>query len=467
MIKIFNTMGKKIEELQTVEPNTVKMYVCGPTVYDYVHIGHGRTFVAFDAMVRYLKLRGYNVIRVQNITDIDDKIIKRAQDTGKDWTEIVDFYLKDYIDAMSQLKVEIDQHPRVSTHIKEIIEFIQGLIDKGHAYVAPSGSVYFDVDTFPSYGLLSGTKKEEWNQGEEFVKEKRHPYDFAVWKAWKPGEPYWESPWGKGRPGWHIECSTMSTRYLGEQFDIHGGGVDLVFPHHENERAQSEALLGKTWVKYWVHVSYLTINKEKMSKSLKNIIPLNEAIKKWGTNTLRYWFLTAKYRNTIDFSEDSLSQASTSLRRLKDAMSVLRGIIKDGPKYYSNDEQVKTQRKIISLIQKFHEALSEDFDTATALSYIHEIATIVFNELQTSEDFMGAMLALDAFRQFNYIYGVMDEEFNLAYDNLNKVIDAVVEVRNILRAKKMYDLSDQIRDVLSKAGIKLLDSKDKTTWRFE
>jgi len=467
MIKIFNTMGKKLEELQTVEPNTVKMYVCGPTVYDYVHIGHGRTFVAFDAMVRYLKLRGYNVIRVQNITDIDDKIIKRAQDTGKDWTEIVDFYLKDYIDAMSQLKVEIDQHPRVSTHIKEIIEFIQGLIDKGHAYVAPSGSVYFDVDTFPSYGLLSGTKKEEWNQGEEFVKEKRHPYDFALWKAWKPGEPYWESPWGKGRPGWHIECSTMSTRYLGEQFDIHGGGVDLVFPHHENERAQSEALLGKTWVKYWVHVSYLTINKEKMSKSLKNIIPLNEAIKKWGTNTLRYWFLTAKYRNTIDFSEDSLSQASTSLRRLKDAMSVLRGIIKDGPKYYSNDEQVKTQRKIISLIQKFHEALSEDFDTATALSYIHEIATIVFNELQTSEDFMGAMLALDAFRQFNYVYGVMDEEFNLAYDNLNKVIDAVVEVRNILRAKKMYDLSDQIRDVLAKAGIKLLDSKDKTTWRFE
>lgn len=467
MIKIFNTMGKKLEELQTVEPNTVKMYVCGPTVYDYVHIGHGRTFVAFDAMVRYLKLRGYNVIRVQNITDIDDKIIKRAQDTGKDWTEIVDFYLKDYIDAMSQLKIEIDQHPRVSTHIKEIIEFIQGLIDKGHAYVAPSGSVYFDVDTFPSYGLLSGTKKEEWNQGEEFVKEKKHPYDFAVWKAWKPGEPYWESPWGKGRPGWHIECSTMSTRYLGEQFDIHGGGVDLVFPHHENERAQSEALLGKTWVKYWVHVSYLTINKEKMSKSLKNIIPLNEAIKKWGTNTLRYWFLTAKYRNTIDFSEDSLSQASTSLRRLKDAMSVLRGIIKDGPKYYSNDEQVKTQRKIISLIQKFHEALSEDFDTATALSYIHEIATIVFNELQTSEDFMGAMLALDAFRQFNYVYGVMDEEFNLAYDNLNKVIDAVVEVRNILRAKKMYDLSDQIRDVLSKAGIKLLDSKDKTTWRFE
>ncbi|BCU69494.1 cysteine--tRNA ligase [Stygiolobus caldivivus] len=467
MIRIYNTMGRKVEELNTVEPDTVKMYVCGPTVYDYVHIGHGRTFVAFDAMLRYLKLKGYNVIRVQNITDIDDKIIKRANETGRDWTEIVDFYMKDYLDSLSQLKVEIDQHPRVSTHIKEIIEFINGLIEKGNAYVAQSGSVYFDVESFPSYGLLSGTRKEEWNQGEEFVKEKRHPYDFALWKAWKPGEPYWESPWGKGRPGWHIECSTMSTRYLGDQFDIHGGGVDLVFPHHENERAQSEALLGKTWVRYWVHVSYLTINKEKMSKSLKNIIPLNEAIKKWGVNTLRYWYLTAKYRNTIDFSEDSLAQASSALQRLKDAMSIIRGVIKSGPKYYSNDEQVKTQRKIIWLIQKFHESLSDDFDTATALSQVHEIATIVFNDLQSSEDFMGAMLALDAFRQFNYVYGVMDEEFNAAYENLNKVIDAVVEVRNILRSKKMYDLSDQIRDVLTRAGVRLLDSKDKTTWRFE
>ena len=467
MIRIYNTMGRKLEEFQTVEPNTVKMYVCGPTVYDYVHIGHGRTFVAFDAMVRYLKLRGYNVIRVQNITDIDDKIIKKAQETGKDWREIVDYYLKDYLDAMNQLKVEIDQHPRVTAHIKEIIDFIQKLIDKGHAYVAPSGSVYFDVDSFPTYGLLSGTKKEEWNQGEEFVKEKKNPYDFALWKAWKPGEPYWDSPWGKGRPGWHIECSTMSTRYLGEQFDIHGGGIDLIFPHHENERAQSEALLGKTWVRYWVHVSYLTINKEKMSKSLKNIIPLNEALKKWGANTLRYWYLSAKYRNTIDFSEDAINQAAASLKRLKDAMSIIRGILKEGPKYYSNDEQVKTQRKIISLTQKFHEAMSNDFDTATALSYIHEIATIVFNELQSSEDFMGAMLALDAFRQFNYVYGVMDEEFNLTYDNLVKIIDAVVEVRNVLRAKKMYDLSDQIRDILGKAGIKLLDSKDKTTWRFD
>jgi len=466
-IKVFNTLGKTLQPLETIEPQTVKMYVCGPTVYDYLHIGHGRTFVAFDAMVRYLRLRGYNVIRVQNITDIDDKIIKRAQDTGKDWKEIVDFYTKDYLDDLQQLKVEIDQHPRVTYHIKEIIDFVQALVDKGHAYVSPSGSVYFDVESFPYYGALSGTKKEEWNQGEEFVKEKKNPYDFALWKAWKPGEPFWESPWGKGRPGWHIECSTMSMRYLGEQFDIHGGGIDLVFPHHENERAQSEALTGKQWVKYWVHVSYLTIRKEKMSKSLGNIIPLNEALKSWGPSILRYWYLSSHYRSSLDYSEESLEQAKNAIARLKDAMSVIRSIIKEGPKYYSKDEDIQDQKKIIELLKGFHTAMSEDFDTAKALSYIHEISSLVFSKIQYSRDFMSAMLAFDAFRQFNYVFGIMDEEFYPTYDMLYKVIDAVVEVRNELRAKKMYDLSDQIRAILSNAGVKILDSKDKSTWRFE
>ena len=466
-IKIFNTLGRTLQPLEPVEPQTVKMYVCGPTVYDYLHIGHGRTFVAFDAMVRYLRLRGYNVIRVQNITDIDDKIIKKAQETGKDWREIADFYTKDYLENMQQLKVEIDQHPRVTQHIKEIIDFIQALIDKGHAYVAPSGSVYFDVDSFPSYGALSGTKKEEWNQGEEYVKEKKNPYDFALWKAWKPGEPYWESPWGKGRPGWHIECSTMSMRYLGEQFDIHGGGIDLVFPHHENEKAQSEALLGKQWVKYWVHVAYLTVGKEKMSKSLGNIIPLKDALKTWGPSVLRYWYLSSHYRSNLDYSEEALQHAKNALTRLKDAMSIIRSIIKEGPKYYSKDEDIQVQRKIIELIRGFHAAMSEDFDTPKALSYIHEIANLIFSKLQYSRDFMSAMLAFDAFRQFNYVFGVMDEEFYPTYDMLYKIIDAVIEIRNQLRARKMYDLSDQIRAILANAGIKVLDSKDKSTWRFE
>ena len=465
-IKVFNTMGRKLEPFKPLMPQTVRMYVCGPTVYDYVHIGHGRTFVAFDAIVRYLRLRGYNVIRVQNITDIDDKIINRAKETGKDWREIVDFYSRDYLDGLSALKVKIDAHPKVTEHINEIIQFIQGLIDKGHAYVAPSGSVYFDVDTFPNYGALSNTKKEQWNQGEEFVREKRHPYDFALWKAWKPGEPYWESPWGKGRPGWHIECSTMSTRYLGESFDIHGGGIDLVFPHHENEIAQSEALLGHKWVNYWLHVAYLTIRKEKMSKSLKNIIPLKDALKTWGPNVLRYWYLSAHYRSELDYSEEALESAQKGLQRLKDAVAALRGIISQGPKHRSDDEAVKVQREIANLIEKFHEAMSMDFNTSEALITVHKLADLVFSKVQPMEDFTSATLALEGFRIFNEVFGVMDEEFGAVNERLFKVIDAVLEVRNQLRARKMYDLSDQIRAVLENAGIKVLDSKDKSTWRF-
>lgn len=465
-IKVFNTMGRKLEPFKPLMPQTVRMYVCGPTVYDYVHIGHGRTFVAFDAVVRYLRLRGYNVIRVQNITDIDDKIINKANETGKDWREIVDFYSKDYLDGLSALKVKIDAHPKVTEHINEIIRFIQGLIDKGHAYVAPSGSVYFDVDTFPNYGALSNTKKEQWNQGEEFVKEKRHPYDFALWKAWKPGEPYWESPWGKGRPGWHIECSTMSTRYLGESFDIHGGGIDLVFPHHENEIAQSEALLGHKWVNYWLHVAYLTIRKEKMSKSLKNIIPLKDALKTWGPNVLRYWYLSAHYRSELDYSEEALESAQKGLQRLKDAVATLRGIVSEGPKHRSDDEAVKVQREIIDLIEKFHEAMRMDFNTSEALITVHRLADLVFSKVQPMEDFTSATLALEGFRLFNEVFGVMDEEFGTVNERLFKVIDAVLEVRNQLRARKMYDLSDQIRAVLENAGIKVLDSKDKSTWRF-
>ncbi len=466
-IKVFNTFGRKLETFKPILPQTVRMYVCGPTVYDYVHIGHGRTFVAFDAIVRYLRLRGYNVIRVQNITDIDDKIINRAKETGKDWREIVDFYTKDYLEGLSALKVKVDAHPKVTEHIKEIIQFIQGLIDKGHAYVAPSGSVYFDVDTFPNYGALSNTKKEQWNQGEEFVKEKKNPYDFALWKAWKPGEPYWDSPWGKGRPGWHIECSTMSTRYLGESFDIHGGGIDLIFPHHENEIAQSEALLGHKWVNYWLHVAYLTIRKEKMSKSLKNIIPLKDALKTWGPNVLRYWYLSAHYRSELDYSDEALESAKKGLQRLKDAVAVLKGIVNEGPKHRSDDEAVKVQREIVDLIEKFHEAMSTDFNTSEALIVTHKLADLVFTKVQHMEDFTSATLALEGFRVFNEVFGVMDEEFGAVNERLFKVIDAVLEVRNQLRARKMYDLSDQIRSILESAGIKVLDSKDKSTWRFE
>ncbi|EZQ02094.1 MULTISPECIES: cysteine--tRNA ligase [Acidianus] len=466
-MRIYNSFGRKLEEFVPLDKNTVKMYVCGPTVYDYVHLGHGRTFVAFDAITRFLRLKGFNVIRVQNITDIDDKIINKANETGKPWQEIVDIYSKDYLENLKALKVKIDFHPRVSSHIKEIIQFIQSLIDKGHAYTAESGSVYFDVTTYPKYGELSSTKMDQWNQGEEFLKEKKHPFDFALWKGMKPGEPYWESPWGNGRPGWHIECSTMSTRYLGEQFDIHGGGMDLIFPHHENERAQSESLTGKKWVNYWIHVAFLNIKGEKMAKSLKNIIPLNEAIKKYGTENLRYWFLSSNYRSPINFSEDIIEQSSRSLQRLKDAVSILRSILDEEPKSYSSDDEIATQREIIDKINGFFNSLENDFDTSSALAYIHELAGIVFSKLQSSRDFLGASLALDGFSKFNEVFGVMDEEMGFTMEKVDKVIDKVIEVRDLLRSRKMYDLSDQIRKILEESGIKLLDSKDKTTWRFQ
>jgi len=247
---VFNTLSRRLEVFEPLEPGIVKMYVCGPTVYDYTHLGHVRTYVAFDVVKRYLRLRGFDVLHVQNITDIDDKIIRRAQREGRDWREIADEFTKDYLETLRALNISVDLHPRVTEHIREIIEFIQTLIDKGFAYVAPSGSVYFRVDAYDDYGRLSNRRdKELWGQEEEFVHEKESPYDFALWKAAKPGEPFWESPWGRGRPGWHIECSVMSSRYLGSRFDIHGGGSDLIFPHHENERAQSEAALGvRPWV---------------------------------------------------------------------------------------------------------------------------------------------------------------------------------------------------------------------------
>lgn len=283
MIRVFNTLGRRKEVFTPHRPPLVGMYVCGPTVYDYTHIGHARTFTVFDAVKRYLRLRGFDVFHVQNITDIDDKIINRAREEGRDWRDVVEEYSRDYFEGLRSLGIQIDHHPRVTDHIPDIIRFVHGLIEKGYAYVAESGSVYFEVDKYPGYGMLSGSlSKEAWRQEEDVMHEKKSPYDFALWKAAKPGEPSWESPWGRGRPGWHIECSVMSSRYLGSRIDIHGGGVDLVFPHHENERAQSESYFGHRWVKYWLHASYLTIKGEKMSKSLGNIIPLREALREWG-----------------------------------------------------------------------------------------------------------------------------------------------------------------------------------------
>ncbi|WP_269082812.1 cysteine--tRNA ligase [Pyrodictium occultum] len=474
-IRVRNTMGQRLEVFEPLEPGIVRMYVCGPTVYDYTHLGHARTYVAFDAIKRYLALRGYSVIHVQNITDIDDKIIDRARREGRDWREIVDTYSRDYFEMLQKLKISVHIHPRVTDHIKEIIEFIQGLIDKGYAYVAPSGSVYFDVDAFPGYGELSGRfHPEEWRQEEDVLREKKHPYDFALWKAWKPGEPYWEAPWGRGRPGWHIECSVMSSKYLGEQFDIHGGGQDLVFPHHENERAQSEAFFGKKpWVRYWLHTGYLTIRGEKMSKSLGNIIPFREASKKWSPSVLRLWLLSAHYRTQLDFSEGALEQAEANLRRLRGAVSDLARMLREAePRGRLSDKELKALGEVVDAYYGFHEAMSDDFNTARALAAVLKLTRITNSTLIPGEYYTAGLLALRVYEEFNTVFAVLDDVLQgagaPAAEMTEKLVEIIVSVRQELRKRRLFDLADSIRSELARLGIRLYDHPGgKTTWRIE
>ncbi|MEM4528561.1 MAG: cysteine--tRNA ligase [Desulfurococcaceae archaeon] len=467
-IKIYDTLSKKEKQLEPVEPGIIKMYVCGPTVYDYSHIGHGRVYVIYDSFKKYLSLRGFHTVHVMNITDIDDKIIRRSHEEGKDWKEIADEYTKDYLQVLEKLRVQVDHHPRVTDHIKDIIEFIQILIDKGYAYVAPSGSVYFNVDLYDTYGELSGRiEKKTWDQEPEFLGEKKNPYDFALWKAAKPGEPYWESPWGKGRPGWHIECSVMSTRYLGKKFDIHGGGMDLIFPHHENERAQSEAALGsRPWVSIWMHTGLLMVGKEKMSKSLGNIIPLREALSKWEPEVLRIWYLSTHYRKPLYFSEEGLESAKKLYERTLLVENILRKLSKETTGlHYVNDADLELAKKLLKLRQEFHVALSNDFNTPEALAVYSEFLTTIFRDIQYNPKHILVMLSLKLFKEFTTVFGIEGLEEKYGEEELiNNLIKLIIETRKELRKRGIYDLSDNIRSELAKMGIHLLDKGLETTW---
>lgn len=473
MLRVYNTLTRKYEVFEPITPGIVRMYVCGPTVYDYSHLGHARTYVAFDVIKRYLILKGYDVIHVQNITDIDDKIINRAREEGKSWREIADRFTKDYLESLEKLNIHVHIHPRVSEHIKDIIEFIEELIERGYAYVAPSGSVYFDVDKYDDYGKLSGRlKKELWSQEEEFIKEKKNPYDFALWKAAKPGEPWWESPWGKGRPGWHIECSVMSSKYLGEQFDIHGGGQDLIFPHHENERAQSEARFDRRpWVKYWLHAGLFRVSGEKMSKSLGNIITLKEAFKKWRPEVIRLWLATIHYRRPVEFSEEALKQAEKAYIRLVNTVETLKKLMRElEPDHSLGSDDLRILRELISVRKGFYESMDDDFNTSKAFSYVYKLTTIVFKELMNRPKKSLVMKAYEILWEFNRVIGVLDKHFeggSIEQDFINSLIELIVKVRQIHRSRKEYQISDWIREELAKLGVKLMDYKDKTEWVIE
>jgi len=473
LLRVYNTLTRKKEEFIPLNGKRVGMYVCGPTVYDYSHVGHARSYVAFDVIRRYLEYKGYTVIYIQNITDVDDKIIKRANELGEDPLSLSKRFTEAYFEDMEKLNVQrANIHPKVSDHIPEIIEFIDRLIKEGYAYEV-DGNVYFSVSKAKDYGKLSHQPMENILAGArvEVDKNKRDPRDFALWKKVKPGEIFWESPWGKGRPGWHIECSAMAIKYLGPSIDIHGGGMDLIFPHHECEIAQSEAYTGKPFVKYWIHNGFVTINKEKMSKSLGNFFTIREVLEKYDGETLRFFLLSTHYRSQIDYSDKHLQEAKQALQRIRGAINKLKTLIKQSRE--ESKEPSEEERELIEQVrkskQKFMDAMDDDFNTREAMPAIFELTRMV-NSLDASSRISRSTLeeALQTYNEFGQILGLFQEEERRETDEetVGKLVDILIELRNRFRKEKDWKTADYIRERMREAGILLEDSKEGTTWKI-
>lgn len=456
MLKIFNTLTREKEEFKPINPNQVGMYVCGVTVYDLCHFGHGRTFVSFDVITRYLRYLGYNLRYVRNITDVDDKIIKRALENNETCDELVNRMIAEMHKDFDALNIQRpDVEPRATQHIGEIIAMVESLIARKHAYVAEDGDVMFDVESFQKYGALSRQNLEQLQAGArvEIKSVKKNPMDFVLWKMSKPNEPSWDSPWGKGRPGWHIECSAMNSKELGNHFDIHGGGSDLMFPHHENEIAQSCCAHDGEYVNYWLHTGMLTINEEKMSKSLNNFFTIRDILTKYDAESVRYFFLTAQYRSLLDYSEENIGLARKALERLYTA---LRGceLVELGA-----DDQYVTD---------FKTAMDDDFNTPGALAVLFELAREI-NKLKT-EDQSKANLLASRLKQLAGVLGLLEQDpeaflqGNAADDEVSK-IEALIKQRNDARAAKDWAAADAARDALKAMGVVLEDGAGGTTWR--
>ncbi|WP_421078323.1 cysteine--tRNA ligase [Methanothermococcus sp. Ax23] len=471
-MKIYNTLTKKKEEFNPIDGHEVKMYVCGPTVYDYAHLGHGRTYVAFDTIRRYLEHKNYIVKLIINFTDIDDKIINRANEKRITPKELADKFIKSFLEDMEKLNIKpAELYPRVSEHVDDIIKFIETLIEKGYAYVADDG-VYFDVKKFGDYGKLSNINLDEMIAGHRVEKnlKKKNPEDFALWKFAKPNEPKWDSPWGEGRPAWHIECSAMGIKYLGEQFDIHGGGNDLIFPHHENEIAQSEVYTGRSpWVKYWMHTGFVMVDREKMSKSLGNFITLKDLIDKYDSEVIRLFLLQRHYRSPLDYSEEGLLDAKTNLEKLYNTLKNVDATIRSSHiKHNLDDIDIKTYETIRNAWINFYNAMDDDFNTPEALKYVFEVSNVINRYVNTSNNPNKSVLtkALDFFKMVGEIFGIFNKFDSKDNEGIEEdLINILINIRAKLKKEKNYNLADEIRDELKNIGIQLEDSPKGTIWK--
>ncbi len=489
MIRLYNTLSGKKEEFIPISPGKVTMYACGVTVYDYSHLGHARGAVAFDLIQRYFRRRGYAVKYVRNFTDVDDKIINRAREEGITPAEVANKYIDAYQEDMNRLGVgRADVEPLATEHIAEMIEVVRGLVEKGHAYVV-EGNVFFKVSSFPEYGKLSKRNLDDLKAGArvEVDERKADPLDFALWKASKPGEPSWESPWGPGRPGWHIECSAMGFKHLGETFDVHAGGKDLIFPHHENEIAQSEAYSGKKFVNYWLHNGFVNINEEKMSKSLGNFFTIRDILNQYDAEAVRLFLLTTHYRSPIDFSDLNLKDARAGLDRF---YTMKEGIQKylagKNPPTVKPEEVIQSAdrplyEKILNLPQAFDEAMDDDFNTALAIGLIYDLVRDVNKFLaeadQKREDaaYLIVSAAAVSFDDVGHALGIFtrnpDEWFKESRRAESRVtlpverIEELIHLRNEARARKDWADADRIRKILDDGGVALYDRADGTAWK--
>ena len=466
-MKIFNSMSRQKEEFVPIQPGKVSIYACGPTVYNFIHVGNARPIILFDVLRRYFEYRGYDVTFVQNFTDVDDKIIKRANEEGITSQEVAEKYIQEYFTDAQGLGVRpATIHPKATENMQQIIDMVQTLIDKGYAYPVENGDVYYRTLKFKGYGKLSHQPIEDLQSGARIAvgEVKENPLDFALWKAAKPGEPAWDSPWGPGRPGWHIECSAMSNRYLGKTIDIHCGGEDLQFPHHENEIAQSEAANGCKFVNYWLHNGFLNIDNRKMSKSLGNFFTVREAAEAYGYETIRLFMLSAHYRSPLNYSADILHQAQNSLDRLYSAEDHLKYLVENGAEGDRNAAEAALVDTFDSYRQRFDEAMDDDFNTANAISVLFELVRAI--NIATADENQptkaGAQACLDMVHEFTDVLGLL---YSRKEESLDEKVEQMIADRQAARAAKNWAEADRIRDELKAMGIELKDTKQGVQWK--